>query len=72
MSSCACDQEGPSLGGEFAMLTPNELLSHTVPELRRLVSKRRQQQEGGDPAGQSLAAAYADGPREVRSGLIPA
>lgn len=58
-------QEGHSLEGEFAMLTPNELLTHTVPELRRLVGRRRQRQEDQEQADQGLAAAFADGPREV-------
>ena len=50
------------------MLTPNELLTHTVPELRRLVGRRRERQEDQEQAEQGLAAAFADGPREASLG----
>ena len=50
------------------MLTPNELLTHTVPELRRLVGRRRERQEDQEQAELGLAAAFADGPREASLG----
>ena len=58
-------QEGPSLEEDFAVLTPNELLTNSVPELRELVSKRREQNETLQ-GNRSLAAMQMDGAREAR------